>query len=241
MTTFNFNNLTPQLTFLSGEMDKAITWYAKNPEYSDEGKRKQLKRVADSHGYTAAISKLRTAVAALPEAVAKEQAEEYARVYPRAKGSTEALAAEMATQRYLQRTALTDPDDDGNLEAIRAVFKEMGPSPARTLLFEELQARGISHREIIRGCETEENPALENAKNTATAAETTARLVNEQLDDLEASLQNPRMNTAGDTTKLEQIKTYLANYFREDMETDSVIRFEKVRPAPAFNTPAPTE
>ena len=35
MTTFNFNNLTPQLTFLSAEMDKAITWFAKNPDYSD--------------------------------------------------------------------------------------------------------------------------------------------------------------------------------------------------------------
>ena len=52
MTTFNFNNITPQLTLLSAEMDKAITWFAKNPDYSDEGKRNHLKRVADQHGYT---------------------------------------------------------------------------------------------------------------------------------------------------------------------------------------------
>ena len=242
MTTFNFNNITPQLTFLSAEMDKAITWFAKNPDYSDEGKRNHLKRVADQHGYTAALSKLRKAAAALPEAVAKEQAGEYAKVYPKAKDSTETLAAEMATQRYLQREDLTKTDgDNNNLAALQAVFKEMGPSPARTMLFEEMQARGITNAELMRGCEAEENPALRNAQYTANAAETTARLVNEQLDDLETSLQNPRMSTAGDTMKLDQIKNYLVNYFSDDMETDSHITFEKLRPAPAFNTPAPTE
>lgn len=123
----------------TGDIVKACT---SDSELTPEGKNKAVARAIKAAGYPDNVVNLREALSALQEAVKAEQAAEWARVMPEVDKATEVAAAELQAARVLNRGNINH--DNGE-----QVFEKMGPCPARTIVFNELVARGaISHESL---------------------------------------------------------------------------------------------
>ena len=110
-------------------------------DYTKEGLAKRYQETVKRQKLDARIAKLRDQVGQWQAGARSASASAIEAAYPTAGDPTEQLSAEMAVQRILSRPGF---DDD----AAREVIQNMPASPVRTLLSQELAARGMVSSEM---------------------------------------------------------------------------------------------
>lgn len=110
-------------------------------DYTKEGLAKRYQDTVKRQKLDARIAKLRDQVGQWQAGARSASASAIEAAYPAAGDPTEQLSAEMAVQRILSRPGF---DDD----AAREVIQNMPASPVRTLLSQELAARGMVSSEM---------------------------------------------------------------------------------------------
>lgn len=138
----SLSQIQAEMTKLRIELNGVVEQveYYKN-DYTKEGLAKRYQETVKRQKLDARIAKLRDQVGQWQAGARSASASAIEAAYPTAGDPTEQLSAEMAVQRILSRPGF---DDD----AAREVIQNMSASPVRTLLSQELAARGMVSSEM---------------------------------------------------------------------------------------------
>lgn len=153
-----------------------------SPNYTEEGRQERFeKHTAEHRDYLAKVTERVDQIVSDAE---QRYASARADLLPVPEDDTASAAAEMQAQRILARPGMTDGS------AALAWLTESEPSPARTAVIEELQARGILRQDTIDRV-LDSDPAAAAAAQARTAAQTVASAyLRPQLSALARRLDN---------------------------------------------------
>lgn len=136
-----------------------------SPNYTEQGRQERYeKHTAEHRAYLATVTERVDQIVTDAE---QHYATTRASLLPTPEDDTAAAAAEMQAQRILARPGMTDGS------TALAWLTDSEPSPARTAVIEELQARGILSQSTIDRV-LDSNPEAAAAAQARTAAQTVA-------------------------------------------------------------------
>ena len=153
-------------------------------DYTKEGLAKRYQDTVKRQQLDKRIAKLRDQVGQWQAGAHVASANAIEAAYPTASDATEQLSAEMAVQRILSRPGF---DDD----AARGVIQDMPASPVRTLLSQELAARGIVSNEMQQAMLQANDEEYSQAVSRQQQADALTHTALGQLEFLETLASDP--------------------------------------------------
>lgn len=175
-----------------------VSMYTSDSDLSPEGKNKAVARAIKAAGYPANVLNLREALSALQDAVKAEQAAEWASVMPEVDKATEVTAAELQAARVLARGNINH--DNGE-----QVFEDMGPSPARTIVFNELVARDAISSTSLQAYAGRESEYLANIAREDKMLQTFNHYVGVMLEAVDSTLKTALTDVATVVLNMEDL------------------------------------
>lgn len=111
------------------------------------------------------------------------------------------VAAELALQRIMNRPAVKSADPVDRFREVRRELQAMDPSPARTLMLNELVARGDMEADTVDAMLTQESPEYRDATSAAEFAKTHQQILRGKTRQIGECLDNtPISGIGGDQT-----------------------------------------
>ncbi|MEJ6548780.1 hypothetical protein PQI66_04400 [Corynebacterium sp. USCH3] len=135
------------------------------------------------------------------QAVETKRQEARAALMPTSDDPSTQVAAELALQRIMARPSVKSADPTDRFREIRRQLENMDPSPSRTLMLNELVARGDLEADTVDAMLAQESPEYREANSLAVFAKNhqnvlrgKARQIGERLD------STPRIGSGGEQT-----------------------------------------
>jgi|GEM_PF-6562882 len=175
-TKLSAAEIQTQMTHLAADVHHAAERHkARRDQYSDAGYRAAWRERTSTYALRAAE------LAQLPQRYAQQaaQARDKARaaLMPTAGDPTAQMAAEAAWQRITSRPAYRNAEPGARWELIRTEVETMTPSPARTLMLSEAEARGDIDGSTVEALLTSTSDDYRAACDAATHAHTAAQIL----------------------------------------------------------------
>lgn len=147
-----FRNLAEQLEKVRSSLEIIASAVNADHDLSDEGKNNAWTRYTAPH--RAYVAQVENALETISKAVDKAFNDARDKALPKATADTGKLVAEMELQRIINRGLPADVD------GLFRLVTGLEPSPTRTALIEELEARGRLSAEMISGILKETSPEV---------------------------------------------------------------------------------
>lgn len=178
-------------------------------DYSAEGQKKLWQ--SHSERFAKAVAQLHVMTDELAELSQDNVAKVRESLFPVAVDPIEKLAAEMEAQRILARGTFNDATE------LFPYVKSTEPSPARTIVLEELEARGLAKSEYIEGAlrdgSAEYQKAIRDHNGIATAINGTVTGRNEYLMECMENWQTPEINNVKSGTHYSDMRAIPADVY----------------------------
>lgn len=209
------SQIEQQIDKLHDAVSRVARWYRDNPDYSDEGRKSKHAAAIKNrtYDYPGKLEKLAQLVDSLEPAAQAQATTARANVLPVAQDSTDALAAELAAQRILQRPGLKDTSD------VLSYITDADPSPGLSIAITEWQQRGMLDDDTLNAVLAKKSPEYAQAQQHAGRTQQTAGFLRQRL---------AKVNEQAGTTKpvemdyVPSVQSALSHGWQDETTVDNV-------------------